>query len=285
MGRRATRRERAQRRTAFLILAGIAIVIGGGVYGMQLIKPADYDPSTLCVYADVSPPHTAVVIDKTDEYSRTEADLIAQAIRRKRDQLEVGERFTLFELDARGEFNPRGEFSLCNPGRGDQVNPIIRNPRLIEEKYEELFDRPFETVLSDLVTPKEAPASPILEALARLSQTEAFSRDVDGRSVLLVSDMLQNSSLFSAYGGRGSLPSRIDDPGDVADAVVAKHGSGLRGVDLEIRLIPRDGFSDLQRGALREYWDDVFSDLGVRAPLARLIADRSRTPRPNLPPR
>ncbi len=259
------RRERRQRRMAFGIFAFIAAVLAGGYYAFSAIQPPPYDEATLCVLSDDPPPHTAVVIDKTDEYTEAEAELIAAAIRRQQDRLAVGERFTLFELDARGQFDPRGEFSLCNPGRGDQVNPLFRNPRIIEERYAELFEGPLNTALEDLVVPKEAPASPILEALARLTQTEAFSPNAPERTVLLVSDMLQNSDVFSAYGGRGALPPGLPDARDTADAITDRFGEGLRGVELDIRLIPRERFVDLQRGPLRAYWDEIFDELGVAA--------------------
>lgn len=258
------RRRRRQKRLAilnFAIAAAAIAVIGFTIYALQ---PPDYDPDTLCLVSDDMPPHTAVIIDKTDEYSAEQAALIASVIRRTRERLDTGERFTIFELDARGQFDPRGEFSLCNPGRGSQVNPLFRNPKMIEARYTELFEAPLDTVLEDLITPKEAPASPILEAVARLSQTEMFSDDVPRRQVILISDMLQNSEIFSAYGGGGEMPEGIASASDVSRRIEDRFGDALRGVDLEVRLIPRERYNDIQRGALKDYWDDVFSDLGVR---------------------
>jgi len=259
-----SRRRDRKRRQAILnfAIAGLAIaIIGWAVYALQ---PPPYDQETLCIVSDEVPPHTAVIIDKTDEYSREQADLISSAIRRTQRGLAVGERFTLFELDASGRFDPRGEFSLCNPGRGTQVNPLFRNPRLIEERYARLFETPLETVVEDLVEPREAPASPILEALARLSQTENFAQEVPRRRVVLISDMLQNSDLFSAYGGDGALPGNMPTAREVVAKVERRFGMELDGVELEIRLIPRPRYVDLQRGALEAYWNDVLADLGVR---------------------
>ncbi|MEL6781037.1 MAG: hypothetical protein AAFO51_01580 [Pseudomonadota bacterium] len=257
------RRRAQQRRAAYLNIFLVTAAIGIVGFLFWSLQPAPYDERTLCEISDELPPHTAIIIDKTDEYSQIQADLISDVVRRTRDRLEVGERMTLFELDADGRFDPRGQLSLCNPGRGDQVNPLFSNPKLIEERYAALFEGPMETILSDLVEPKEAPASPILEALARLGQTEAFSSDVDGRTVVLVSDMLQNSTVFTAYGGAGALPETILPAFDTADVIDERFGDGLRGVYLEIRLIPRERHLDLQRGPLKAYWDDVFRELGV----------------------
>ncbi len=258
------RRKARQKRQAILnfVIAGLAVaIIGFAVFALQ---PAPYDETTLCAVSEDLPPHTAVIIDKTDGYSETQADLIAAVIRRSRDRLEVGERFTLFELDANGRFDPRGEFSLCNPGRGSQVNPLFRNPKQIEARFAEKFDTPLEAALEDLVVPKEAPNSPIIEALARLGQTDAFSDRAPTRRVILISDMLQNSDIFTAYGGGGALPANLPESFATAARIENTFGRAMSGVSLEIRLIPRDRHVDLQRGALKDYWNEVFSELGIQ---------------------
>ena len=258
-----TRREKRLLRTAAINFALVIGAVIGIAFLVISLQPEDYDPTTLCIISEDIPPHTAVMLDKTDEYSRGQADRIAALIRRAKDRLEVGERFTLFELDARGRFDQDGAFSLCNPGRGKQINPLYRNPRFVEEQYQTLFERPLEDVLDTLVAPKEAPSSPIAEALMRLGNTEAFSDDAPERRVIVVSDMLQNSAVFTAYGGRGALPANIPDARDTADELSGKFGDSLRGVEVEVYLIPRGRLEDLQRGALREYWEDIFRDLGA----------------------
>lgn len=265
-GRRRRQRERRLRRLALINILVVAGAIAGGFALMAVLSPKPFDQDSLCVISDELPPHTAVIIDKTDEYTEQQAGLIATAVRRAQQRLAIGERFTLFELDAAGRFDPRGEFSLCNPGRGNQVNPLFRNPARIEERYDRMFETPFEAVLADLVVPKEAPSSPILEAIARLSQTEFFGADAPERELILISDMLQNSDLFSAYGGGGTvMPDRTRPAADVADDVIARFGDNLRGVNLVIRLISRNRQVDLQRGELRAYWDEVFAELGINA--------------------
>lgn len=249
------------------LLVVVAVVAGVGYLIYRLNDQPGFDENTLCPYDTAPPEHTVVVIDKTDAYNVSQSRSIAQIIRRVRDTLPVGARISLFELDARGRFdlNSNRAFSLCNPGSGAQANILVENPRLIQERYDALFAGPLEEALGDLITPRQAPRSPILEALAGFSQTEAFGQDVTERRVVLISDMLQNSDAFSVYGaGRGVLPEDLPDAAAVADDVRRTYGQSLRGVTVEVRLIARDGWDVVQRGALRDYWTDILRELGAR---------------------
>ncbi|MEM5518616.1 hypothetical protein WNY37_16785 [Henriciella sp. AS95] len=262
--RRSGARASRLKRLALINMLAVAGAIAGVFVLIAVLTPKPFDEQSLCVESDTLPPHTAVIVDKTDEYSQVQADRIAAAIRREQNTLALGERFSLYELDARGRFDPRGAFSLCNPGRGDQANPLFRNPKRMEERYTEMFEGPLDGVLDDLVEPKEAPSSPILEAIARLAQTEAYSPAAPSRRLLLISDMLQNSDAFTAYGGGGvEMPPDSPAPSSVADAITDRFGDNLRGVRLEVLLIPRDTHVDLQRGALKTFWDEVARDLGM----------------------
>ncbi|MGJ3232690.1 MAG: hypothetical protein ACFE0P_12935 [Oceanicaulis sp.] len=239
-------------------------VLGAISYAALVLQPEEYDPDTLCLAGD-TPPHMALVIDKTDLYSPEQALRIEDLVLQSRDRLTVGEKLSLYELDARGELINTNSFALCNPGRGDQINPLYRNPQRVEARYQALFEGPLQSALSDLVEPKESPASPIIEALARLAVEEDFDRDTPRRTVILVSDMLQNSQLFTVYrGGRANLASTLPNPRLVARAVADEYGDALAGVTIEVHLIPRQGWEAQQAGVIRAYWGEVFRELGVR---------------------
>jgi hypothetical protein len=58
---------------------------------------------------------------------------------------------------------------------------------------------------------------------------------------------------------------RVPAPQVVADAIRETYGDSLRGVRLDIRLIPRGNWEAEQHGELMRYWDAVFAMLGVQA--------------------
>ena len=60
------------------------------------------------------------------------------------------------------------------------------------------------------------------------------------------------------------MPETMPGAFEVADATMRRFGNSLDGVALEIRLIPRQRYVDMQRGALKDYWNQVFAELGVK---------------------
>ena len=134
----------------------IGAVLAGVSYAAFILKPAEYDTETLCL-AGAVPPHTVVIVDKTDLYSADQARQISELILAERDRLMVGERLSLFELNQNGDLADTNSFSLCNPGSGEQVNPLYRNPNRVQARYEAAFSGPLSDALADLMTPKDAP--------------------------------------------------------------------------------------------------------------------------------
>ena len=242
----------------------VLAILGGISYLAFALRPADYDPRTLCLTGE-TPPHIAIVIDKTDLYSNAQRNDIEAIVLDRRNTLGIGEKLSLHELDASGALVNTNNFELCNPGRGDQINPLYRNAQRIEARYQAFFEGPLKASLDDLVEPKESPRSPIIEAIARLSTQGDFGADVPARRIVLVSDMLQNSALFTVYGrNRANLPQSLPEPAQAAAQIEQAFGDGLAGVTIEIYLIPRRGWEGAQDGPLQSYWNEVFRELGMR---------------------
>ncbi len=88
--------------------------------------------------------------------------------------------------------------SLCNPGR--TASELIGNPRRDYLRWVEKFGRPLDEALSVLTQPAKGNLSPIVEAVGDVaSRPETRVREGD-KSLVLVSDMLQNSSQFTFFG-------------------------------------------------------------------------------------
>lgn len=247
-----------------LVVAG---VLGAISYAALVLQPEEYDPDTLCLVGH-TPPHTVVMIDRTEvRYSPGQARRINEVILSARNGLEVGERLSLFELNHRGEIRNTNRFSVCNPGRGDQINPLYRNPNRVQARYDALFERPLNRALDGLLDLIDSPVTPLLEALAELGNHEDFDARVPRRRIILISDMLQNTQLYSVYGhARTDLANRLPDPSAIAQQIEARYGRSLAGVEIEVLFVAQDhdGWTAQQRAAIRSHWEAVFNRLGVR---------------------
>lgn len=248
-------------------LVVVAGVLGAISYAALVLQPAEYDPETLCL-VDETPPHTIVMIDRTEVlYTPAQARRIHDVIHDARASLEIGERLSLFELNHRGEIRNTNRFSVCNPGRGDQINPLYRNPNRVQMRYEALFDRPLDRALDGLLDLIDSPVTPLAESLAELGTREDFDRAVPRRRIILISDMLQNTQLYSVYGyARVDLAGRLPDPAIIARELENRYGRALAGVELEILFVAQDhdGWTPQQRAIIRAHWEEIFRHLGVR---------------------
>ncbi len=247
-----------------LVVAG---VLGAISYAALVLQPEEYDPETLCLMGE-TPPHTIVMIDRTEvRYSPDQARRINGVMQEARHSLDIGERLSLFELNHRGEIRNTNRFSVCNPGRGDQINPLYRNPNRVQMRYEALFDRPLDRALDGLLDLIDSPVTPLLESLAELGNREDFDHTVPRRRIVLISDMLQNTQLYSVYGyARVDLANRLPDPRTIVSEIENRYGRSLAGVELEILFVAQDhdGWSPQQRAIIRAHWEEVFRLLGVR---------------------
>lgn len=242
-------------------------VLGAISYAALVLQPAEYDPETLCLVGE-TPPHTIVMIDRTEvRYSPDQARRINEVILDARQSLDIGERLSLFELNHRGEVRNTNRFSVCNPGRGDQINPLYRNPNRVQMRYEALFDRPLDRALDGLLDLIVSPVTPLAESLAELGTREDFDRTIPRRRIVIISDMLQNTQLFSVYGyARPDLAGRLPDPRDIVSELEGRYGRSLAGVEVEILFVAQDhdGWTPQQRAAIRAHWEEIFRLLGVR---------------------
>ncbi|KAA5804663.1 hypothetical protein F1654_01260 [Alkalicaulis satelles] len=240
-------------------------VLGAISYAAVMLQPAEYDSETLCL-ADEQPPHVVVMIDRTEViYTPAQAGQIRQTIIDARNGLEVGERLSVFELNHRGEIRNTNRFSVCNPGRGDQINPLYRNPQRVQARYDALFERPLDQALEGLFDLIDSPITPLLESLAELGTRPEFDRTTPRRRVVLISDMFQNTRLYTVYGWtRQDLENRLPPPSDVAEAIREQYGDVLWGVELDVYYVDQPGWNARERAIIRAHWREIFRELGVR---------------------
>ncbi len=218
------------------LVSAIVLVFVTGVVVTILdraeVEPPDYCPTTGYWLHGLwkVPGHTAILVDTSNEIPREDGALAFALIDSLvRDTMVVPhlQLVSMHGLPETGTHRVEQDDRRCVPLQGAMANWIYDTPRWVQIDFDRWVNR-LEETFDDLVDRPEAERSPIVEAIAELVE----SRDsLD--SIVLVSDMLQNTPLWSHYTGRGDPQAvmaacrRIATPGRVKAVYVYYIDRGL----------------------------------------------------------
>ena len=207
----------------------------------------------------------AVLLDLTDPLSPTQHDRLRGILEKAIAEAKVD---TLFSVGAvRTDPVRRGaEFKLCKPLEGKDADVVYQNPRLIQDRYENEFRRPLDSVLKEMLEADTADRSPIMESLqALLASTPGFLDTGYPRKVLIVSDLLQHSAVFSFYRGE-TWQDFIRSPDS------RRQARDMNGIDLKIYRLPRPN-AKIDNPSVEDFWVNYFDRAGVKKLSTRPLGD------------
>ena len=162
------------------------------------------------------------------------------------------EKFSIVSLDANQSVHPL--FSICNPGQPTFWSDLYRGRRYTTRDFEQRFVGAAERVIEKVREPSEASSSPIVEYVHRWLGSDDFNANVRHRRLILVSDMRQNSQLYSIYGGAE------DQLGDV---VARQFGPAAEGVAFDVYFVAHGRDHNVSEDEVRTAWDHAFGRIGV----------------------
>ena len=160
----------------------------------------------------VSPGHTAIIIDVSNFVTAKDAELAFQKISDwTRDSTRFLQKLSIYGLpeSANSQLPDKHSF-WCVPKIGDNANRLYENPVYVEAQFQK-FLLTLQDEFQKLVDRQEADQSPIVETIAGLVESEEEVFD----SILLVSDMLQHTSLWSHYTMEGDTLSTPPECGRI----------------------------------------------------------------------
>jgi hypothetical protein len=182
-----------------LVLA-ICLMIGLGAWVYMRPRAEPIDKVTLC---PLSGPKSVTVflVDATDAISKTTLDDLKNEFGKAVDDVGPGGYLKIVRLSGEPRELPV-MFDSCNPGDGSTVDEWTNNPRRQQKKWEEAFANPLDTLPEDFGEQTGANQSPIMAAIQTIKLTifdSAFAGDAP-RRLIVASDMLEHTSLYSQYG-------------------------------------------------------------------------------------
>lgn len=236
------------------VLAGVALA--GFFAAPRLLSGPPRDAETLCPRTGPVG-HTLILVDKSDPWSPVQAERLKRLVKQVGEALPADRLMSVFVFNDAFEPNFPPLLALCNPGR--TASEIIGNPRRDYVRWVEKFGRPLDEALAVLAQPAKGNLSPVAEAVGDvLSRRENRVASGD-RSLVLVSDMLQNSAQFSFFGNSTAArdPERLK-------RLVGKVWQDADGASWRLQVHQVQGVYDAQRlEHASSLWQQAFRGLGI----------------------
>ncbi len=244
-------RDRANRRYA----AGTAAVIGGLLALTAVVwvfRPADLDAATLCPTSRPLAGHTVVIVDRTDRWTPAIGATLTEIVENAQRETQRYQKFSIVSLDADQSVRPI--FSVCNPGAPSFWSDLYRGRRYTSRDFEERFVGAAERVVDEVREPSQASTSPIVEYVHRWLGADDFGANTPGRRLVLVSDMRQNSPLYSIYRA---------PPDQLGPVVERQFGPSAQGVAFDVYFIAHGQDHNVSEDEVRSAWDTAFQEAGA----------------------
>jgi hypothetical protein len=239
----------------FYAIATAAVLIGVLALSITvwLFRPAELDEATLCPTSRPITGHTLVILDRSDKWNSVMGDTLTELVADAQRDTKQHQKFTIVSLDSK--LSPHPLFSICNPGAPTLLSDLYRGHRYTQRDFAEHFVGAAERVIEQVRAPDEAPTSPIVEYVHSWLGARDFDAHVPNRRIILVSDMRQNSPLYSMY-----------SPGEgqgLAPVVQNQFGPSAKGVTFDVYFVSHGKEHNVDEGSVRAAWDQAFRGVGA----------------------
>lgn len=215
-------------------------------------RPADLDAATLCPTSRPIAGHTVVIVDRTDRWSPGMSAALRELIEAAQRDTRQYQKFSIVSLDAEQSTHPL--FSVCNPGAPTFWTDLYHGRRYTQRDFEQKFVGAADQVVEEISQPSEAPASPIVEYVHRWLGSDDFNASTAQRRLVLMSDMRQNSPLYSIY---------RSPPAELAPVAAEQFGQSARGVAFDVYFIAHGRDRNVDEAEVRGAWDLAFRQAGA----------------------
>ena len=232
--------------SAVLILIA-AVAMGWAIYA-SISSSAAIDKATGCLTdASLRPEHWVIVVDVTRSLTGQEKTALEGLIDQITRSAKATSRLRLYRLGESAIQASDRVVDICSPGNPDEANPLKEYVEDVRRKWDQRFRATVLNELSRITTTSGLRQSPIIESINYVSLLE-FSRPLGHQKhLIVVSDLLQNSSALNMYVEQPDFDSFRREVGD--PAVSAR----LEGVSVQLLYLSSVRAS-LQRDAWTRFW-------------------------------
>ncbi len=188
------RRERkAHKDRMGLIIGAVVLIALGVIFGYQVHISRAPKPDEFNCAGEVRR-KTAIVIDQTDPVAaQTQAEVVSRVLKYVHDQVQTNEKVSIFGITKTSKKDLVPLYSACRPK--SQGNGVTDLDREVRKRFSERFLKPLKSALQ--IPDTESKESPIAQALVDLSLSDYLRSET--ATLIVVSDMMENTSKFSLY--------------------------------------------------------------------------------------
>ena len=238
-----------------LIVLVVLTIAGIGAAFLQIRKSAALDEATLC--PESGPKEVLVVLlDLSDPLSPVQRNRLESELVRRFEETPDGTMISVGIVES--DLNSSGiRFGLCRPSAGGEANPLYQNRQLIEQRYRSEFLEPLENALEAMFEGEVQGTSPLMEAIHQVVvDTEGFRDREIGKTLIVVSDLYQNSDTFSFYRGEEWSDFRNSQQ-------FLLKSRFLEGFDVTVIRVPRNIPRNSSNAAVEDFWVNYFETSGI----------------------
>lgn len=261
---RASRQTYADKTSKrFITLAALWGIIGIGVAGfgaaayMAANRPvgafASCESSGLKAAAT-----TAIMVDATDAFTDDQRHRLKSTIEGERDRLPEGGRLIIVSLNPVAAWEPAELVSVCNPGKGENANPLLVTRSKVEKRWQAAYGEPIDKAVQQSMDRGVSERSPIIITVAAVLARADFDNRVVARRLVIISDLLEHEK-----GGYSQLRGGDFWSAYQTSSLPKNARLNLRGVSVAVDYLQRGKFAGIQGPRHQAFWQRLFSEAGA----------------------
>lgn len=270
MARRRTRAAKAANRKKYISVIAVAamlgIIVAGGAWYVSERSAMDALDENLCPPEPAE--YVAVVVDVTDPLTLAQRQDLRNKLDALTETIPLGGRLAFFRVAPAQDKLLEPLLEVCNPGSVTDFSEMSRDLKQVQEKFERGFEQPILDTYEKIFTASGSEQSPILSSMQSVNLTELQTGQAlqKPRRLILISDLLENTSDLSFYGRLPTAEEVLESAG------FTSRRTDLRGVEVELWMLQRSDYQSTQPRALPELWNILLREQGARSVSAERIS-------------
>ena len=218
-----------------LILGVVALIsIAAFIFMRSTIESTNIDEKTLCDTSKKIDSVVAILIDTTDQLSKSSVRHAERYIDLLVSNLPSNAAIAVYEItdNAGGLIEP--VISICKPDDGSKANTMVSSPEIIRKNFLKRFNLPLRSKLEIVMNNKDSSTTPLIESIqSAVVETFLQHKNATSKQIIVISDLLQHSSLYSFY---REVPNFNNFAGKSRE--IGKGFMNLQGIQMHFLVVP-----------------------------------------------